>query len=232
MPLNGAPPTPKYELLLRMSDEEGTSVPPDKFLCAAERYQLAPAIDRWVVRRVIEMLLPHTESLVAQQATFAVNISGQSLGDQEFAVFLDTALRNSQLPLSLLSFEVTETAAVANIVRAEALIRRLRELGCAVALDDFGRGLSSLTYLKVLPVTHLKIDGTFVRDVVGDERSQAMLSAIVQLARAMKLKTDRRVRRKRGYLRRNPVARRRLRPGFLARPADSTREGACGARCG
>ena len=189
VPLNGAPPTPKYELLLRMNDEEGTSVPPDKFLCAAERYQLAPAIDRWVVRRVIEMLLPHTKSLVAQQATFAVNISGQSLGDQEFAVFLDTALRNSQLPLSLLSFEVTETAAVANIVRAEALIRRLRELGCAVALDDFGRGLSSLTYLKVLPVTHLKIDGTFVRDVIGDERSQAMLSAIVQLGRAMKLKT-------------------------------------------
>ncbi len=74
-------------------------------------------------------------------------------------------------------------------MRAEALIRRLRELGCAVALDDFGRGLSSLTYLKVLPVTHLKIDGTFVRDVIGDERSQAMLSAIVQLGRAMKLKT-------------------------------------------
>jgi Amt family ammonium transporter len=91
--------------------------------------------------------------------------------------------------LQLLSWEVTETAAVANIVRAESLIRRLRDLGCDVALDDFGRGLSSLTYLKTLPVTHLKIDGTFVRDVVGDERSQAMLSAIVQLARAMGLRT-------------------------------------------
>jgi EAL domain-containing protein (putative c-di-GMP-specific phosphodiesterase class I) len=91
--------------------------------------------------------------------------------------------------MQLLSWEVTETAAVANIVRAESLIRRLRDLGCSVALDDFGRGLSSLTYLKSLPVTHLKIDGTFVRDVVGDERSQAMLSAIVQLARAMGLRT-------------------------------------------
>jgi diguanylate cyclase (GGDEF)-like protein len=189
VPLNGAPPTPKYELLLRMTDESGTSVPPDKFLSAAERYQLAPAIDRWVVRRVLEMLLPHAQTLLEQKACFAVNISGQSLGDQEFAVFIDSALRDSKLPLSLLSFEVTETAAVANIVRAEALIRRLRELGCAVALDDFGRGLSSLTYLKTLPVTHLKIDGTFVRDVVADEQSQAMLSAIVQLARAMKLKT-------------------------------------------
>jgi diguanylate cyclase (GGDEF)-like protein len=189
VPLNGGAPHPKYELLLRMSDEAGTSVPPDSFLSAAERYQLAPAIDRWVVRRTIEMLLPHAEALVERNACFAVNISGQSLGDQEFAAFIDSTLRECQLPLRLLSFEVTETAAVANIVRAEALIHRLRELGCAVALDDFGRGLSSLTYLKTLPVTHLKIDGTFVRDVVVDERSQAMLSAIVQLARAMKLIT-------------------------------------------
>ncbi|MEY2919123.1 MAG: hypothetical protein RL261_428, partial [Pseudomonadota bacterium] len=189
VPLNGAPATPKYELLLRMSDEDGDSVPPDKFLSAAERYQLAPAIDRWVLRRTIEMLQPHAARLHEMQACFAVNISGQSLGDAEFAVFMDTALRDSKLPRGLLSFEVTETAAVANIVRAEALIRRLRELGSDVALDDFGRGLSSLTYLKTLPVTHLKIDGIFVRDVVTDDRSQAMLSAIVQLARAMKLIT-------------------------------------------
>ncbi len=189
VPLNGAPATPKFELLLRMSDESGASVPPDKFLSAAERYQLAPAIDRWVVNRVIEMLRPHAARLQERRACFAVNISGQSLGDADFAVFMDSALRESQLPRGLLSFEVTETAAVANIVRAEALIRRLRELGSDVALDDFGRGLSSLTYLKTLPVTHLKIDGIFVRDVNADERSHAMLSAIVQLARAMNLKT-------------------------------------------
>jgi len=189
VPLNGAPATPKFELLLRMTDETGDSVPPEKFLSAAERYQLAPAIDRWVVRRVIELLTPHAARLHEMQACFAVNISGQSLGDADFAAFMDTALRESQLPRGLLSFEVTETAAVANIVRAETLLRRLRELGCDVALDDFGRGLSSLTYLKTLPVTHLKIDGSFVRDVVTDSRSQAMLSAIVQLARAMKLIT-------------------------------------------
>jgi len=189
VPLNGAPETPKFELLLRMSDESGTSVPPEKFLSAAERYQLAPAIDRWVLRRVIEMLQPHAAQLHEMQACFAVNISGQSLGDADFAVFMDSALRDSGLPRGLLSFEVTETAAVANIVRAESLIRRLRELGSDVALDDFGRGLSSLTYLKTLPVTHLKIDGSFVRDVVVDDRSQAMLSAIVQLAHAMKLHT-------------------------------------------
>jgi diguanylate cyclase (GGDEF)-like protein len=187
--LNVAATHPKFELLLRMTDEAGNSVPPDKFLSAAERYQLAPAIDRWVVRQVIETLKPVAARLQQVRACFAVNISGQSLGDAEFASFMESTLRDAGLPLELLSFEVTETAAVANIVRAEALIRRLRELGCAVALDDFGRGLSSLTYLKTLPVTHLKIDGSFVRDVVVDERSHAMLSAIVQLARAMKLET-------------------------------------------
>jgi len=189
VPLNGAHSGPKFELLLRMTDEAGQSISPDKFLSAAERYQLAPAIDRWVVRRVLQTLAPKAGQLLQRGACFAVNISGQSIGDQEFCAFLEGTLRESGLSPALLSFELTETAAVANIVRAESLMRRLRELGFDVALDDFGRGLSSLTYLKTLPVTCLKIDGSFVRDVVGDERSQAMLSAIVQLARAMGLKT-------------------------------------------
>ncbi len=189
VPLNGVRSAPKCELLLRMIDEDGNSVPPDRFLSAAERYQLAPSIDRWVLARVVEMLRPVAPRLQALGACFAVNISGQSLGDADFAAFMENTLRESGLPFEFLSFELTETAAVANIVRAEALIRRLRDLGCEVALDDFGRGLSSLTYLKTLPVTCLKIDGIFVRDVVADERSHAMLSAIVQLARAMGLKT-------------------------------------------
>jgi len=138
---------------------------------------------------VLQTLKPHAAALTRLGACFAVNISGQSLGDAEFCAFLEAALRDSGLPPSLLSFELTETAAVANIVRAEALMRRLRELGFDVALDDFGRGLSSLTYLKTLPATCLKIDGTFVRDVVGDDRAQAMLSAIVRLAQAMGLRT-------------------------------------------
>jgi diguanylate cyclase (GGDEF)-like protein len=189
VPLNGAVIGPKCELLLRMTDEAGESVAPEKFFSAAERYQLAPAIDRWVVRRVLQTLKPHAADLARRGACFAVNISGQSVGDAEFCAFLEGALRESGLPASLLSFELTETAAVANIVRAETLMRRLRELGFDVALDDFGRGLSSLTYLKTLPVTCLKIDGSFVRDVVGDDRSQAMLSAIVRLAQAMGLTT-------------------------------------------
>jgi diguanylate cyclase (GGDEF)-like protein len=189
VPLNGAASGPKFELLLRMTDESNQSVSPEKFLSAAERYQLAPAIDRWVVRRVLATLAPHAEQLERIGACFAVNISGQSLGDQDFSAFLEGHLRESGLAPQLLTFELTETAAVANIVRAESLIRRLRDLGFGVALDDFGRGLSSLTYLKTLPVTTLKIDGSFVRDVVGDDRSQAMLSAIVRLAHAMGLAT-------------------------------------------
>ena len=189
VPLNGAASGPKFELLLRMTDEDGQGISPDKFLSAAERYQLAPAIDRWVVRCVLDTLKPHAAALQLRRACFAVNISGQSLGDADFSAFLEDALRESGLPYSLLSFELTETAAVANIVRAEALMRRLRDLGFDVALDDFGRGLSSLTYLKTLPATCLKIDGTFVRDVVGDDRAQAMLSAIVRLAQAMGLRT-------------------------------------------
>ena len=189
VPLNGAGGGPKFELLLRMTDEKGASISPDKFLSAAERYQLAPAIDRWVVRRVLRTLAQHVAPLSRLGACFAVNISGQSIGDQEFCAFLEGEVRESGLPPRLVSFELTETAAVANIVRAEALMRRLRELGFDVALDDFGRGLSSLAYLKTLPVTCLKVDGSFVRDVVGDDRSKAMLSAIVQLARAMGLST-------------------------------------------
>jgi diguanylate cyclase (GGDEF)-like protein len=189
VPLNGTSCGPKYELLLRMRDERGQSIAPEKFLSAAERYQLAPAIDRWVLSHVLGVLSRHAKPLAARRACFAVNISGQSLGDQEFSSFLEDALRSAGPPSRLLSFELTETAAVANIVRAEALMRRLRELGFDVALDDFGRGLSSLSYLKTLPVTHLKIDGSFVRDVVDDDRSRAMMSAIVQLARAMGLRT-------------------------------------------
>ena len=189
VPLNGAVCGPKFELLLRMTDETNESISPEKFLSAAERYQLAPAIDRWVVRHVLATLAPHAGELARRGASFAVNISGQSVGDQDFSIFLESQLRESGLSPRLLTFELTETAAVANIVRAESLIRRLRELGFGVALDDFGRGLSSLTYLKTLPVTTLKIDGSFVRDVVGDDRAQAMLSAIVRLAQAMGLAT-------------------------------------------
>ena len=179
----------RFELLLRMIDAAGESISPDKFFTAAERYQLATAIDRWVVQFALEVISSAAPALKAMGIKFAINLSGQSLSDEEFPDYLEAKLSEYELPPGLLSFEVTETAAVANIVRAEALIRRLKDLGHDIALDDFGKGLSSLTYLKSLPVTDLKIDGGLVRDVVGNPRSQAMVSAIVQLAQAMKLRT-------------------------------------------
>ncbi|MBC7983100.1 MAG: EAL domain-containing protein [Candidatus Obscuribacterales bacterium] len=179
----------RFELLLRMIDPNGESIAPDKFLSAAERYQLAPAIDRWVVQFVLEILSSAAPKLHPLGAHFCVNISGQSIGDETFPTFIEEKLIEYALPPSMISFELTETAAVTNIVRAEALMRRLRDMGHEIALDDFGRGLSSLTYLQSLPASYLKIDGALVRDVVGNPRSQAMITAIVQLATAMKLKT-------------------------------------------
>lgn len=182
-------PARRFELLLRMIDPAGESIAPDKFFSAAERYQLATGIDRWVVQYALEILSSAAPALLGLGAHFAINLSGQSVGDEDFPAFLEDKLREYALPPGLLSFEITETAAVANIVRAETLIRRLRDLGHGIALDDFGRGLSSLTYLKSLPVSDLKIDGGLVRDLAGNARSQAMVTAIVQLAQAMKLKT-------------------------------------------
>lgn len=182
-------PVRRFELLLRMIDANGASVAPDKFLSAAERYQIATDIDRWVVQYALEILSSAAPALQGLGVHFAINLSGQSVGDDEFLVYLEAKLREYNLPPSLLSFEITETAAVANIVRAETLVRRLQDLGHDIALDDFGRGLSSLTYLKSLSVSDLKIDGGLVRDLAGNARSQAMVTAIVQLARTMKLRT-------------------------------------------
>jgi diguanylate cyclase (GGDEF)-like protein len=179
----------RFELLLRMIDASGESVAPDKFLSAAERYQLATDIDRWVVQYALEILSSAAPALQNLGAHFAINLSGQSVGDEDFPAFLEAKLREYDLPPSLLSFEITETAAVANIVRAETLVRRLQDLGHDIALDDFGRGLSSLTYLKSLSVSDLKIDGGLIRDLASNSRSQAMVTAITQLAKTMKLRT-------------------------------------------
>jgi diguanylate cyclase (GGDEF)-like protein len=189
-PLGGDPNArPHYELLLRMIDEDGKTLGPDRFLSAANRYQLMPTIDRWVIEKAIELLKPHAELLAGHPVTFAINFSGQSLNDDDFGDFLLSRIEASGIDPAVFCFELTETATVANIARAEALMRRLRHLGCGVALDDFGTGLSSLSYLRQLPVTTLKIDGSFVRDILKDTRSESMVHAIAQLARSMSIVT-------------------------------------------
>jgi len=182
-------PRPHFELLLRMLDEDGRTVGPDRFLSAANRYQLMPEIDRWVINQAIELLKPQAELLAGQAVSFAINFSGQSLNDEGFVDFLLERIRSSGIDPAVFTFELTENATIANIARAELLIRRLRELGCNVALDDFGTGLSSLAYLRQLPVTMLKIDGSFVRDILKDPRAESMVRAIAQLARSMSLTT-------------------------------------------
>ncbi|MEJ1964338.1 MAG: EAL domain-containing protein [Gammaproteobacteria bacterium] len=180
---------PRYELLLRMIDEDGETLGPDRFLSAANRYQLMPTIDRWVVDRAIALLGPHAGLLAKRAVGFSINISGQSLSDDSFGDFLIDRLERCGLDPSLFCFELTENATVAHIGRAEAVMRRLRRIGCDVALDDFGTGLSSLSYLRQLPVTTLKIDGSFVRDILKDARSESMVQAIAQLARSMSIAT-------------------------------------------
>jgi diguanylate cyclase (GGDEF)-like protein len=180
---------PHYELLLRMTDEDGRTVGPDSFLSAATRYQLMPVIDRWVISHVIEALQPRAGILEGKALGFAINFSGQSLNDDGFADHVVKSIGASRLDPELFCFELTENATVANLARTEGLMRRLRQLGCGVALDDFGTGLSSLSCLRQLPVTMLKIDGSFVRDVLKDARAESMVRAIAQLARSMSITT-------------------------------------------
>ena len=176
-------------MLLRMLDPEGNTIGPDRFLSAALRYQMMPTIDRWVISSVIDLLRPHRELLASAPVCFTINFSGQSLHDEEFADYVIRSIENSRINPAVFCFELTESAAVASINDAEALMQRLRKLGCGVALDDFGTGLSSLSYLRSMPVSMLKIDGSFVRDILRDERAESMVRAIAQLARAMNITT-------------------------------------------
>ena len=189
LPLGSDHTEPRFEFLLRMVNENSELLPPEKFLSAAERYQLLPAIDRWVIKNALAALAGHASSLAGRAMRFSMNISGASIASEEFLEFLEGSIADSGLPPNILCFELTETSAVSNLARAEKLMLRLRALGCTFALDDFGTGLSSLAYLKALPVSVLKIDGTFVRDAGTNQRTESMVRAIAQLARTMGMET-------------------------------------------
>ena len=158
-------------------------------MSAAERYQLLPAIDRWVIRNSIGALAAQASLLRGRAMRFSMNISGASIASEEFLEFMEGTIRDSGLPPEILCFELTETSAVSNLARADKMMQRLRSLGCSFALDDFGTGLSSLVYLKSLPVSVLKIDGAFVRDAGVKPRTESMVRAIAQLARTMGMET-------------------------------------------
>src|SRR6204780_3149650 len=189
LPLRGNYGRPRFELLIRMLGERGEIIPPGKFLSAAGRYQLMPTVDRWVVTRSCELLSAHAAAVGEDIARFAINLSGQSLQDETFLPFVADTIKNSGLSPNVLCFELTETATVGNLERAQSFLRVLQDLGCQFALDDFGTGGSSLAYLKDLSVNYLKIDGSFVRDAVINPRSESMIKAIAQLAKVMCMET-------------------------------------------
>jgi EAL domain-containing protein (putative c-di-GMP-specific phosphodiesterase class I) len=180
-----------WEILLRLEEPGKPPILPTAFIPAAERYYLMPAIDRWVVDQSFRQLGGRCSSQVSPSlpGLYAINLSGQSLCDESFAEFVISRLTTSGLAPSCICFEITETAAVANLSRAIEFISRLKAMGCRFALDDFGSGLSSFGYLKNLPVDFLKIAGNFIQDLNVDPVDFAMVSAINQIGHVMGLAT-------------------------------------------
>ena len=174
------------ELLLRLLDEEGKEVLPKIFMPAAERYNLMPGIDRWVVSRAFRFINSHSE---LNYDFIAINIAGQSLCDRDFLSFIIDQLNDSDVMPEQICFEITETSAIANYFNAIKLISTLKGLGCRFALDDFGSGLSSFAYLKSLPVDFLKIDGSFIVEIVENELDSAMVESIIRIGSIMGIYT-------------------------------------------
>jgi diguanylate cyclase (GGDEF)-like protein/PAS domain S-box-containing protein len=190
LPLTGGQrERPHYEILLRLLDEDGRLVEPMAFVPAAERYNLMPAIDRWVLRTVIAGATAHCAAPAAERPIFAVNLSGRSLGDERLPDYVREQLTHHHVPGDMLCLEITETAAIANLNQASRQIAELKRLGCLVALDDFGSGMSSFSYLKTLPVDFLKIDGGFIRTLADDQVNRAMTEAINRVAHVMTIQT-------------------------------------------
>ena len=175
------------EILLRMLDEEGRIVPPGAFLPAAERYGLMLAIDRWVVGKSLAALAEMTDG--GADVTFSINLSGQSLGAGDFLEFVIEKINRTRVSPRRLCFEITENAAISELAHVLRFIDTLQEFGCRFALDDFGIGLSSFSYLKTLPVHYLKIDGSFVRGLATDEIDRAMVEAVHHIGHIMGLTT-------------------------------------------
>ena len=187
--LNDDSEASRFEILLRMRDARGNPISPGALVSAAERYQLMPQIDRWVFSTTLRMLAENQDVLAGQGQIFCINLSGQTLGDDDMLSFIEEELAESAVPPTAICFEVTESAAVSNLRKAQSFIESLRSVGCKFALDDFGAGLSSFAYLKNFSVDTLKIDGSFIRDIIENRISESMVAAITQVARVMELET-------------------------------------------
>jgi diguanylate cyclase (GGDEF)-like protein len=170
-----------FEVLIRLRDADGSIVNPDLFIPTAERYDLMPQIDRWVLETSFASINP--------EYCYAINLSGQSVTDEGLGDFIVELQQKYKINPGRITLEITETAAIRNIKQCSQLINRLTEMGFKFSLDDFGAGLSSFSYLKNIPVSYLKIDGSFVRDITTDPTSYAIVKAINEVGHAMNLKT-------------------------------------------
>ncbi len=182
-------PVRHVELLLRMIDEDGREILPMAFIPAAERYSIMPAIDSWVIEETLRLCQRYLASARERNCLFAVNLSGASLKDPAFRRMLLASLDENPAFGPHLCFEITETAAIGNLTIVNEFIEAMRAFGCSFALDDFGSGLSSFTYLKNLKVDYLKIDGAFVRDIASNAIDRSMVEAIHRIGHQMGLKT-------------------------------------------
>ncbi|MDB6156446.1 MAG: sensory box protein [Gammaproteobacteria bacterium] len=181
-------PVHRFELLLRMTANDGTWIAPMAFIPAAERYGLMPRVDRWVIAQACrELAALRTQG--RWLPVCMVNLSGASVSDPSLADYISGCLRKYDLPGPQIGFELTETAAIGDLASASQLMTRLRGLGSPIALDDFGSGMSSFSYLKALPIDFLKIDGAFVRDVSSDPVDRAVVEAIQRVGRVMSIQT-------------------------------------------
>jgi len=191
VPANGTGSTHKsYELLVRMVDENDQLVQPGAFLPAAERFDLMPALDRWVVGRAFEYLRglseKHTDGAAS---TLFVNLSGVTLGDREFVDYVLDFLKSTDSSRSRICFEITETAAITNLNQAIAFINAVKQEGCQIALDDFGSGMSSFSYLRTLPIDYVKFDGSIIRGILDDPMNAAIVASVNQIAHSAGLQT-------------------------------------------
>ncbi len=180
-----------YEILIRLRGENDEIIPPGAFIPAAERYGLMAAVDRWVIRTLFAAMAQQAERACLESSTcsYAVNLSGTSLNDEMLQDYVREQLLHYNIAPRRIWFEITETAAIANLPRATRFIKEMKALGCRFSLDDFGSGVSSFAYLKNLPVDNLKIDGSFVKDIVDDPIDYAMVQSINQIGHVMGLRT-------------------------------------------
>jgi diguanylate cyclase (GGDEF)-like protein len=174
------------ELLLRLHDEDGKLIQPGSFMPAAERYGLMPLIDRWVVRNAFALLASRLNSTEpVNLSSCAINLSGATFSDDDFIDYVRRQFDLYRVPPGMICFEITETSAIANLPNAKRFIQALKKLGCRFSLDDFGTGMSSFTYLKHLPVDYIKIDGSFVTELLNSKVDRAMVETTVHIARVM-----------------------------------------------